>query len=50
MLAWLDKKGQQTWIIVTIIILVIFLLAMLVFYGSLGDKAEGLVGNFGGLF
>jgi len=49
-MVWFDKKGQQTWVIVTVIILVLFLLAMLVFYGTLGDKAGGLVDSFGGLF
>ena len=49
-MVWFDKKGQQTWVIVTVIILVLFLLAMLVFYGTIGDKAGGLTDKLGGLF
>ena len=46
----MSKRGQQTWVIVTIIIVVLFLLAMLVFYGMLGDKAGGLTDQIGGFF
>tara|TARA_Y100000310_G_C20268477_1_gene616881 strand:+ start:106 stop:261 length:156 start_codon:yes stop_codon:yes gene_type:complete len=50
MVSLFDKRGQQTWVIVTIIIIVLFLLAMLVFYGMLGDKAGGLTDQIGGFF
>ena len=44
------RRGMETWQLVMIILALVLLMAVIIFYGELGEKIEGLLGSLGDLF
>tara|TARA_Y100000310_G_C20701069_1_gene829929 strand:+ start:2847 stop:2987 length:141 start_codon:yes stop_codon:yes gene_type:complete len=45
-----DKRGMEMWQIVLMVLAVLVLIAFLIWYNSLGNTTDSLLGKLGGLF